>query len=68
MPLVEPPAGEVDQEEKQETTAGLTSEKIVWEALRSCFDPEIPVNIVDLGLIYDLKSEDLGEGKVPGRS
>jgi metal-sulfur cluster biosynthetic enzyme len=31
--------------------------------LRSCFDPEIPVNIVDLGLIYDLKSEDQGEGK-----
>ncbi|MEC9376332.1 MAG: putative Fe-S cluster assembly protein SufT [Pseudomonadota bacterium] len=27
-------------------------EKIVWEQLRSCYDPEIPVNIVDLGLIY----------------
>lgn len=27
-------------------------EKLVWERLRSCFDPEIPVNIVDLGLIY----------------
>jgi probable FeS assembly SUF system protein SufT len=32
-------------------------EKYLWEALRSCFDPEIPVNIVDLGLIYDLRSE-----------
>ena len=26
----------------------------VWEQLKTCFDPEIPVNIVDLGLIYDL--------------
>jgi probable FeS assembly SUF system protein SufT len=28
-------------------------EKEVWEQLKSCYDPEIPVNIVDLGLIYD---------------
>jgi len=38
-------------------------EQRVWEALRSCFDPEIPVNIVDLGLIYDLQSEALDTGK-----
>jgi len=30
-------------------------EDAVWEALKNCFDPEIPVNIVDLGLIYDLQ-------------
>ncbi len=54
-----------DQEESpsEETSSGTFSEKIVWEALRSCFDPEIPVNIVDLGLIYDLKSEEFEEGK-----
>ena len=28
-------------------------EKKVWEQLKTCYDPEIPVNIVDLGLIYD---------------
>ncbi len=30
-------------------------EKQVWDALRSCYDPEIPVNVADLGLIYDCK-------------
>lgn len=29
------------------------AERRVWEKLKTCFDPEIPVNIVDLGLIYD---------------
>ena len=26
----------------------------VWDQLKTCYDPEIPVNIVELGLIYDL--------------
>ena len=34
-------------------------EKEIWNQLRSCFDPEIPVNIVDLGLIYDCHVEPL---------
>lgn len=32
---------------------GLTEEQI-WVVLRECYDPEIPVNIVDLGLVYDV--------------
>jgi probable FeS assembly SUF system protein SufT len=32
-------------------------EKLVWDTLRTCYDPEIPVNIVDLGLVYDLQIE-----------
>ena len=35
-------------------------EKKVWEALKTCFDPEIPVNIVDLGLIYDCHLTPIG--------
>ena len=33
----------------------LAKEADIWDAMKQCFDPEIPVNIVDLGLIYDLK-------------
>ena len=42
---------------------GAFSEQSVWEALKTCFDPEIPVNIVDLGLIYDLAIEPRDEGR-----
>ena len=31
----------------------------VWEQLKTCYDPEIPVNIVDLGLVYDVKLTEL---------
>jgi probable FeS assembly SUF system protein SufT len=36
-------------------------EKQVWESLKTCYDPEIPVNIVDLGLIYDCHLTSAGE-------
>jgi probable FeS assembly SUF system protein SufT len=35
-------------------------EKEIWGQLRNCYDPEIPVNIVDLGLIYDCHLTPLG--------
>jgi probable FeS assembly SUF system protein SufT len=43
----------------------LTPEKLeemVWEQLRTCFDPEIPVNIVDLGLVYLCELQEAEEG------
>ena len=46
-------------------SAGSTQtplEERVWSQLRSCFDPEIPVNIVELGLIYDCALEALPGG------
>ena len=36
----------------------------IWDALKECFDPEIPVNIVDLGLVYNVKVDD----SIPGEA
>ena len=41
--------------ENSRVPSRLATEDDMWEAMKQCFDPEIPVNIVDLGLIYDLK-------------
>jgi probable FeS assembly SUF system protein SufT len=38
-------------------------EKLIWQELRNCYDPEIPVNIVDLGLIYGVQISDTPQGK-----
>jgi probable FeS assembly SUF system protein SufT len=46
------PAGPLTQEQL---------EKQMWDALKTCYDPEIPVNIVDLGLIYDCHLTPIGE-------
>jgi len=40
---------------------GTIDVKEIWEALKTCYDPEIPVNIVDLGLVYDVQ---IAEGRV----
>ena len=38
-------------------------EKAVWDQLRTCYDPEIPINIVELGLIYECRLEPLRENQ-----
>ncbi len=45
---------------------GPFEEEKVWEQLRNCYDPEIPLNIVDLGLIYSVSAAD--EAEAGGKS
>ena len=41
---------------------GRVNEKAVWEAMKTCYDPEIPVNVVDLGLICSCEISDNDNG------
>jgi probable FeS assembly SUF system protein SufT len=43
-------------------SGGGDLEAMVWEQLKTCFDPEIPVNIVDLGLVYGMEVKDADDG------
>mgnify|MGYP003336641988 FL=1 len=52
---------EVKEQEKTEPSGDI--EKQIWDQLKTCYDPEIPVDIVELGLIYDLSMEDGKTGK-----
>ena len=50
----------IDSEPKS-ISAKEFDEKLIWDQLKTCYDPEIPVNVVDLGLIYDLQYENLSK-------
>jgi probable FeS assembly SUF system protein SufT len=49
-------------QKKEEYKGGPADEQEIWEQMKNCYDPEIPVNIVDLGLIYDCKVTPLEGG------
>lgn len=42
--------------------AAGSADKLVWDQLKTCYDPEIPVNIVDLGLVYRCEVKPISEG------
>jgi len=56
VPVVEPSAAAAAAAEAR---TGPADEKALWEAMKQCYDPEIPCNVVDLGLIYDVKTTTL---------
>ena len=56
----EPEQTPTQKASKPETEEDL--EKQVWDQMKTCYDPEIPVNVVDLGLIYDCHIEELEPG------
>ena len=45
-----------------EDTKGRSTQELAWDQLKTCFDPEIPVNIVDLGLVYKVEAQPLDDG------
>jgi probable FeS assembly SUF system protein SufT len=50
-------------EQAAETSAnGGDLEAMVWDQLKTCYDPEIPVNIVELGLVYGLEVSPQDDG------
>jgi probable FeS assembly SUF system protein SufT len=55
----------VQAPELSEDATEADVEQLVWSQMRTCYDPEIPVNIVDLGLVYECE---LGQSDSGGRT
>ncbi|WP_420565067.1 SUF system Fe-S cluster assembly protein [Thalassobaculum sp.] len=64
MPGTEGPDGIARAGEPLADPKGPADEEVVIEALKTVFDPEIPVNIYDLGLIYEIERFDDGSVKI----
>ena len=56
--IEEAPAEQIEMAQAE----GPVNEEELWNVLKTCYDPEIPVNIVDLGLVYDCHVVDTDEG------
>ena len=51
------------QTDQKAEAKALTLEEQIWDGLKECYDPEIPVNIVDLGLVYKITIDDSIQGE-----
>jgi len=51
-----------EPQQARNVDGGPLTEEMIWDELRNVYDPEIPVNIVDLGLVYDMRLEPTGGG------
>jgi len=60
--MVEEMVENAKQDTPPSNPASAQLEGLVWQELRECYDPEIPVNIVELGLVYAMRTEPLPSG------
>jgi len=52
----------IGEDKRQVDSNNFANEEEVWNVLHTCYDPEIPVNIVDLGLVYNCQITEQDEG------
>jgi probable FeS assembly SUF system protein SufT len=61
-PVESPPGSSTAPSLAESLQSGEVTDQLVLERLKTVFDPEIPVNVVDLGLVYDVQVSKLAEG------
>jgi probable FeS assembly SUF system protein SufT len=54
---------EIEEKSSESDAPKGSHEHQIWDQLKTCYDPEIPINIVELGLIYGLDISNMDEGK-----
>ena len=68
QPPVDVPPGEriVDESGVLEDPSALAADvrELAWQQMKACYDPEIPINIVDLGLVYSCEARSEPDGRV----
>ena len=52
----------IGDEKREIDSNNFANEEEIWNVLHTCYDPEIPVNIVDLGLVYNCEIKDNSDG------
>ena len=52
----------IGQEKREVDSNNFANEEEIWNVLHTCYDPEIPVNIVDLGLVYNCEIKEKNNG------